>query len=183
MRAMPSPSRTRIAGRKRITGTEGCTRESLSRRSDSNILGEAFSTSVRRSVVVVFMALSLSIGLAVPPTDGARTMRHMWNPLSLPVAVLGTAADVLRALTALPAALAALEERLVQLDRLAEQGEVIRQLLEQTKAAADRIGQFAEPILQASVAASQQLERTQQELAEVNSRLERMLAEASEPAD
>src|SRR5689334_21575230 len=38
-----------ITGPNRIGGTAGCTRESLSSRSDSNIRGEALSTSLRLS--------------------------------------------------------------------------------------------------------------------------------------
>src|SRR5437764_11200154 len=44
----PSTSNTAIAGRKTTSGTLGCTRERRSSRSDSNILGEALRTSVRR---------------------------------------------------------------------------------------------------------------------------------------
>src|SRR6185437_7502806 len=45
----PTTSRATMAGTKITTGTIGCTRESRSSRSDSNILGEAFRTSVRRA--------------------------------------------------------------------------------------------------------------------------------------
>ena len=49
MRSAAVPASTVITGRKMSTGTTGCTRESLSSRSESNIRGEAFSTSVRRA--------------------------------------------------------------------------------------------------------------------------------------
>src|SRR5215217_7385559 len=45
----PSTKRTPTTGRKISGGTAGWTRESRSRRSESNILGEAFRTSVRRA--------------------------------------------------------------------------------------------------------------------------------------
>src|SRR5215208_7014691 len=45
----PTTKRAVIAGTKMTTGTIGCTRESRSSRSDSNIRGEAFRTSVRRA--------------------------------------------------------------------------------------------------------------------------------------
>src|SRR3712207_6653570 len=45
----PARNRMTTVGRKMIGGTAGCTRESRSSRSDSNILGDAFRTSVRRA--------------------------------------------------------------------------------------------------------------------------------------
>src|SRR5947199_289730 len=46
---MPSTTMNTIVGPNRIGGTAGCTRDSLSSRSDSNIRGEAFSASLRLS--------------------------------------------------------------------------------------------------------------------------------------
>ena len=51
MRSAAVPARTVITGRKITTGTIGWTRESLSSRSESNMRGEAFSTSVRRASI------------------------------------------------------------------------------------------------------------------------------------
>src|SRR5690348_866568 len=105
----------------------------------------------------------------------------MWNPLTLPGLVIGATTEIVRALLALPGALADLERRLAQVDRLAEQSEVMTQLLEQTKATAEGIRQLAEPILQGSMATRDMLDRTQRELAELNRRLEKLLAEPPRP--
>src|SRR4051812_24733633 len=45
----PTPNMIPMAGTKITSGTTGCTRESLSRMSESNIRGEAESTSARRA--------------------------------------------------------------------------------------------------------------------------------------
>src|SRR2546430_17157178 len=51
-RPIESAKSTEIAGRKMITGTAGCTRESRSRKFDSNIRGEARRTSGRGASIV-----------------------------------------------------------------------------------------------------------------------------------
>src|SRR5215207_4888897 len=51
-RGAPARNRITTVGRKMIGGTAGCTRDRRSRRSESNIRGEAFNTSVRRASTV-----------------------------------------------------------------------------------------------------------------------------------
>ncbi|MFL5885537.1 MAG: hypothetical protein ACJ77M_10745 [Thermoleophilaceae bacterium] len=98
----------------------------------------------------------------------------MWNPLTLPGLMVGTATEVLRALAALPGVVAALEQRLATLDVLIEQGNAVvaelqgvRQALERdVLAIAERIGK---------------LEPAQRELEEITRRLEQLLDQPRQP--
>src|SRR5437764_4790023 len=70
----PSTTRNTIVGPNRSGGIAGCTRESRSSRSDSNIRGEARSASLRLSPSRS-SASWVAIGLTIPPRHHAVTVR------------------------------------------------------------------------------------------------------------
>jgi ABC-type transporter Mla subunit MlaD len=134
----------------------------------------------------------------------------MWNPLSLPFAVMGAVAAVPRAVVLLEQAVAqaaALNERgdlileelaearatfaeaMLAVDRLGEHGdratqaaEAAVEAIEATRPTAERIANHAEPMIEAAERASEQLRETQAELARANEQVARVL-EMAEPLD
>jgi ABC-type transporter Mla subunit MlaD len=127
----------------------------------------------------------------------------MWNPLSVPFAVLEAIVAIPRGVAVLEEAVAqaaALNERgdlvleelaearatfaeaMLQIDRLTEHGDAAIAAIESTRPTAERIAASAEPMIEAAGRARDQLKDAQAELARANEQLARAL-EMAEPLD
>ncbi len=138
----------------------------------------------------------------IPPT--------VWNPLSLPILLLGIAAELPRAMANLARAGDLLEEAMERVDRLGVKGDAMleemtrarelierlatggddlvaaadrthaeaeraREAIERAQPAADAIARNAGPMLEAAVAAQEQLAATNAELVRANEQLARAI--------
>src|SRR4051812_8055084 len=116
----------------------------------------------------------------------------MWNLLRLPLAALGIAADVARAMAELPRLLEALEARLERLARAADRGDAILAELQRLGGVVEGLTEQVAVLLAEvqtlrdqtadSAPLQDQLERTQAELAAANRAIGRMI-ETDRPAE